>query len=343
MCFSRIPWFRGYLGVVLLLMLIISGCDSAMKDGPTPVDLRTPDRFPLMTFPADNPLTEEGIALGERLFFDPLLSINGEVSCASCHEPRHAFSDPRPVSIGAEGRRGRRNAMPIFNLGWAPSLFWDGRSPSLEEQAIHPVENITEMGEDWPRVLEKLQNHPTYPGLFEAAFETETITRDQVTKALAQFERTLISSNARIDDFLNGEGNLTAVEQRGFDLFFSERGDCFHCHGTRLFTDNLFHNNGLEAVPSDSGRALITGNPAHAGMFRTPSLRNVEFTAPYMHDGRFATLEAVIEHYSTGVQATNNLDPLLNHGQRGNFTAEEKEGLVAFLKTLSDPAFAQPR
>lgn len=319
------------------------GCDSGETDGPTPVDLRTPDRFPLMTVPPDNPFTEEGIALGERLFFDPLLSADGRISCARCHDPRHAFSDPRPVSTGVDGGRGRRNAMPIFNLGWAPSLFWDGRSPSLEDQVLHPVENPLEMGETWERVVEKLTQHPDYPRLFERAFETQTITPTLVTKAIAQYERTLISADAKIDRYLNGQGNLTAQEQQGFDLFFSERGDCFHCHGTRLFTDNLFHNNGLDEVFADSGLGAITGRPADVGTFRTPSLRNVEYTAPYMHDGRFATLEEAIEHYSTGVKPSATLDPLLNHGQRGDFTEEEKAALVAFLKTLSDPAFAVER
>lgn len=324
----------------LLVGLTLVGCDSQGDAGPTPYMLEVPDRFPPVLIPEDNPLTEEGVALGERLFFDPILSRDSTVACASCHDPQLAFSDARRQSLGVDGALGERNSMPLFNLAWIPSgFFWDGRAATLEAQVLEPVVDPHEMGETWENVEAKLRRHPAYPRLFMQAFDTDTITRDLVAKAIAQFERTLISADSKFDRFLRAEADLTPLEQQGFDLFFSERGDCFHCHGTRLLTDNRFHNNGLDAVPADSGLGAVTGRPADVGRFRTPSLRNVEYTAPYMHDGRFSTLGQVVEHYSTGVQPSATLDPLLSHGRRGDFTGEEKAALVAFLKTLSDPAF----
>ena len=309
--------------------------------GPTPYELEIPEAFPPMAVPPDNPMTEEGVALGRRLFFDPILSSDGTTSCASCHRPEFAFSDPEPVSSGVAGST-RRNSMGLANAGWSPSLFWDGRAASLEEQALQVVESPDEMGESWENVERKLRAHPEYPGEFRRAFGDVPITRDNAVRAIAQFERTLISGGSKFDRVLAGQEQFTEAEELGLDLFFSERGDCFHCHGTLLFTDGDFHNTGLDGTPADSGRVAVTGRRLDYGKFKSPSLRNVEFTAPYMHDGRLPTLEEVLDHYDTGLNRNEFLDPLLlRFREPRNFTREEREALIAFLLTLSDPEFAR--
>lgn len=300
--------------------------------------LELSDEFPIMEIPEDNPLTVEGIRLGERLFFDPILSIDSTISCSSCHQNTAAFSDPAAFSVGVAGAT-TRNSMPIVNAGWMSTLFWDGRAISLEDQALQPVVNHVEMGETWNNVVAKLQRHPDYPSLFQDAFETDKVTADLATKAIAQFERTLISANSRYDQFRAGDIPLTEEEELGRTLFFTEKADCFHCHGTSLFTDNRFHNNGLDQTHSDIGLAAVTGNDADIGKFKTPTLRNIEFSAPYMHDGRFATLEEVVEFYNSGSQPSATIDPLIGNGRQMNLTDEEKRALVAFMKSLSDPAF----
>ena len=305
----------------------------------TPYTLEIPAGFPPMDIPADNAMTVEGIALGQRLFFDPILSIDSTKACASCHALESAFSDPDAFSEGVAGRTGR-NSMPLANVGWTPDLFWDGRAPSLEAQALQPVENAVEMGESWDHVVEKLERHADYPALFAQAFDAQPITADLVVKAIAQYERTLISAASKFDRVMAGAAEFTAQERMGLDLFNSEKAECFHCHGTLLLTTNAFHNNGLDEVPDDSGRAMVTGSLYDAGKFKAPTLRNVEYTAPYMHDGRFETLEEVVEFYNSGLRNSATVDPLMLSGTAIVLTPEEKAALVAFMKTLSDPAFA---
>ncbi len=324
----------------------LAGCGGESVPGPasvpTPYELAIPDRFPPMAIPPDNPMTEEGVALGRRLFFDPILSADGTTSCASCHRPEFAFSDPEAVSRGAGGGT-RRNSMTLANAGWSLSLFWDGRAASLEDQALQVVESPVEMGESWENVERKLRAHPEYPGEFRRAFGDVPVTRDNAVRAIAQFERTLISGGAKFDRVLAGQEQFTEVEELGLELFFSERGDCFHCHGTLLFTDGDFHNTGLDEAPADSGRVAVTGRRLDYGKFKSPTLRNVEFTAPYMHDGRFPTLEEVLDHYDSGLHLNEFLDPLLlRFREPRNFTREEREALVAFMLTLSDPGFVSP-
>jgi cytochrome c peroxidase len=311
---------------------------------PTPYLLDLPETFPAMEIPADNPMTVEGVELGRRLFFDPILSVDSTVACASCHAPAAAFTDPAAFSAGVAGRTDR-NSMPLINAGWMESLFWDGRAVSLEDQALQPVEDTVEMGERWENVVVKLKRHPAYPGLFEAAFETRDITADLTVKAIAQFERTLVSHGSKYDRYRAGEVAFTPQEELGYNLFFTEQADCFHCHGTALFTDNRFHNNGLDVLPADSGLAAVTGQAFDIGKFKAPTLRNVEFTAPYMHDGRFETLEEVVDFYNDAVQPSPTLDPLLGAGstRQMNLNDEEKAALIAFHKTLSDPEFVRPR
>lgn len=305
------------------------------------------DRLPPLFIPVDNPMTEEGIALGRKLFYDKKLSGDGQMSCASCHRPEKAFSDSPNALTTINGAIETVNTPAIMNAGWATQLFWDGRaqSPSLETQALEPVTNPNEMHAiSWTVVAQELQQTNDYPNLFFKAFGTKEIDSTLVVKAIAQFERTLISDNSRMDKYLSGEGSLNSDELAGLNLFMSEDGDCFHCHGgpgNPLWTDNNFYDTGLDASYTDLGRGAVTGNPNDNGKFKSPTLRNLVFTAPYMHDGRFETLEEVIEFYSTGIQNSPNLDPNFNHFGPGgaNFTQLQKDQLLAFLLTLTDSSF----
>ncbi|RCS26123.1 cytochrome-c peroxidase [Polaribacter sp. WD7] len=341
--------------LALFLFFLLATCTPKEEEiyTPIPYNINIPSLFqeklinPII--PTTNPLTQEGVALGKKLFFDPILSGDGSQSCATCHNPKNAFSDKRQFSSGIEGNFGTRNAMPLFNLAWNfdEKFAWDGKDFSLERQAFEPVTNPIEMHANWQNVTERLQRHPEYPLLFEQAFQTLKIDSTLVTKALAQFERTLISGDSKFDKFLRGETTLTTEEQNGFDVFMDEaKGDCFHCHGSNnnpLWTDNKFHNNGLDSSFSDLGLGAVTGDPADNGKFKSPSLRNLAFTAPYMHDGRFATLEEVINHYSEGLQFSSTIDPLMKKVNQGGvgLSAKDKANLKAFLLTLSDTNFIQ--
>jgi cytochrome c peroxidase len=320
----------------------------------TPYAFRMSGRFPIPSLPRDNPLLNERVELGNRLFHEPALSRNGKLSCATCHDQAHAFSDPRQFSIGVEARSGTRNAMPIFNMAWKSSFFWDGRAPSLRAQALMPIQDHSEMDEALTNVIGKLTSSAGYSNLFTKAFGSPEITSEKIGLAIENFVLTLTSFDSKFDRAMRGEGALTADEKRGFELFFQEyeprmgqRGaDCFHCHGGVLFSDHQFHNNGLDAKhDQDPGRFKVTGKEFDRGKFSTPSLRNVALTAPYMHDGRYKTLEEVVDHYSTGVERSPTLDPnLAKHPVGGlQLSADDKRALVAFLKTLTDPKFTEPQ
>tara|TARA_R100001369_G_scaffold64192_1_gene91474 strand:+ start:42498 stop:43520 length:1023 start_codon:yes stop_codon:yes gene_type:complete len=297
--------------------------------------------------PNDNPQTIEGVALGKRLFFDKILSSDGSQACASCHSPQNAFTDNTPTSDGIDGIFGTRNSMPLFNLAWnyGERFNWDGKALSLERQAEEPIENPIELHSSWEDVVSRLQSHSEYPELFQLAFKTNTITKELTTKAIAQFERTLISANSKFDNYSLGQATLTPQELNGLDLFLREdKGDCFHCHGNPnnpLWTNNDFHNNGLDTTFNDLGLGAITGDPNDNGKFRSPSLRNLAFTAPFMHDGRFNTIDEVINHYSEGLQNSPTIDPLMKKIDEGGvqLSDQEKADLKAFLLTLSDPSF----
>ena len=336
--------------------MAFSCSDEKMDDGnyvnqPTPMPLEIPEIFsdnildPVI--PINNPQTVEGVALGKKLFFDPILSGDNTQACADCHKPQNAFTDNSRFSDGIDGVFGNRNSMPLFNLAWNYNdrFFWDGRTLSLEHQALEPVTNPIEMHNTWEVVVDRLSQHPEYPQLFNNAFGEGSITKEKTTNAIAQFERTLISANSKFDRFLLGEATLTPEEQNGFDVFMDEsRGDCFHCHGNPnnpLWTNNAFHNNGLDATFTDLGLGEVTGDPGDNGKFRSPSLRNLAYTAPYMHDGRFATLDEVINHYSEGLQNSPTIDPLMKKVNQGGvqLTDQDKADLKAFLLSLSDPSF----
>ena len=342
-------------GILLAAVLLFLSCSSDDQNGyePTPMPLEIPQIFseniiaPII--PNDNPQTVEGVGLGKKLFFDTILSADGSQSCASCHSPQSAFTDNFATSAGVNGIAGTRNSMPLFNLAWNYNerFTWDGKELSLERQAEEPVQNPLEMHSNWNDVIERLQTHQEYPQLFDLAFNTSTITKELTTKAIAQFERTLISANSKFDRYSLGIETLTAQELNGLDIFLREdKGDCFHCHGNPnnpLWTNNDFHYNGLDATFTDLGLGAVTGDPNDNGKFRTPSLRNLVYTAPYMHDGRFTTLDQVINHYSEGLQNSPTIDPLMKQINQGGvqLTDQEKADLKAFLLTLSDPSFVE--
>ncbi|HIP36528.1 MAG TPA: cytochrome-c peroxidase [Crocinitomix sp.] len=322
--------------------------------GTTPYVLDLPENLaqylPEMEIPADNPLTVEGVALGRKLFYEKKLSGDHTQSCADCHFPDKAFSDVVDFSIGIDGSIGTRNAMPVINVGWMNTLFWDGRSVSVEDQAFGPVVNPVEMKNTWAKAVSDLQSDPEYPALFKKAFGTDVIDSVLVVKAIAQFERTLISGNSPFDKYLRGEptgwseADILQAYQ-GYALFMDEtKGDCFHCHGDQynpLWTDNSFHNNGLDAVITDKGLGAVTNNPNDDGKFKTPTLRNLAYTAPYMHDGRFATLDEVLMHYSFGLQNSPTIDPLMKSVDAGGvqLSVTERNLIKKFLLSLSDDEF----
>jgi cytochrome c peroxidase len=337
----------------LIFPLLLLSCNKSDEEVYTaiPAPLEVPPLFqqllPEALIPANNPQTVEGIALGRKLFYDPILSGDNTQACADCHSPQNAFTDERQFSIGIDGIAGNRNSMPLFNMAWNfdAKFFWDGRAGSVEEQALGPVENPIEMHNTWENAVASLQATSEYPQLFAEAFGTSVIDRTLVTKAIAQFERTLISANSKFDQHLLGTATLTPSEMNGLAVFMDEtKGDCFHCHGnpnSPLWTDNIFHNNGLDEVITDRGLGAVTGDPRHFGLFKSPSLRNLAYTAPYMHDGRFATLDEVINHYSEGLVFSETIDPLMKTIAQGGVQLSEsdKADLKAFLLTLSDPSF----
>lgn len=354
---------------IALLFSIVAGAGCRPDDpdtgeqGPsgheaTPYALDVPANFPPFEVPADNPLTVEGVLLGRYLFYEERLSGNDQMSCASCHAPAVAFSDsPEQFSTGIDGSPGTRNAMALMNLAWEDRFFWDGRAHSLEEQVLFPVRDPVEMHETWTNAVSELQHDPAYVALYEAAFGSTLIESLGVAKALAQFLRSMVSSNSRFDKWQRGELDMTPEEDAGLGLINAEGGpgfggaDCFHCHphtGQR-FTDGAIRNNGLDSVLSDPGLGGITGLPQDMGKFKTPSLRNVALTAPYMHDGRFATLQEVIEHYTAGGLPSPTIDPNMEAFGFGlSLTPEKKAHLLAFLNALTDeefvndPRFADP-
>ncbi len=346
---------------LLAMMLVQQGCrpdtdtpeSTPAGHSATPYALEIPLNFPPMPIPADNPLTVEGVRLGRHLFYEPRLSGNNTMSCGTCHMQSHSFSDPAQFSTGIDGIQGFRQSMPLINMGWEDHFFWDGRASTLELQVLMPVRDPIEMHETWTNAVSKLQSDPAYVGLFSKAFGVTTVDSMQAAKAIAQFVRTMISGNSKFDRYMRGDESLTIQEQLGFQLTILEGGnppavpfgqggaDCFHCHphGGGRFTDGMIRNNGLdpESAWTDLGLGALTGQPQDRAKFKTPTLRNIALTAPYMHDGRFQTLEEVIEHYNSGGHASSTVDPNMKYTTGGlGLTAEKKQNLLAFLNTLTD-------
>ncbi|MEN9699159.1 MAG: hypothetical protein RLZZ301_357 [Bacteroidota bacterium] len=344
-----------YLACIGLLLLFASCRKDKTTFQANPYALEIPGHFPDMIIPSDNPMTQEGVELGRWLFYEKRLSGNDSMSCASCHMPSHSFSDPHQFSTGIDGIQGNRQSMALINLGWDQFYFWDGRAASLEKQILGPVPNPIEMHQSWPDAVYKLTLDLDYRNRFFRAFGEPGIDSIKVSKAIAQFIRTMISANSKYDVMYKYENgfSLTSQEQgvlqsvdaeewAGYDLFKSLNGaDCFHCHNGPLMRVKKYSNNGLDATFTDKGRGAITHNPEDDGKFKVPTLRNIALTAPYMHDGRFATLDQVIDHYSSGVHGSSTIDPLIEYASQGGvqLTTEEKYLLKKFLLTLTDYSF----
>ncbi|MBI3136813.1 MAG: cytochrome-c peroxidase [Bacteroidetes bacterium] len=348
----------------LVLSILCAGSfflfSGAEKGKLTPYPFPAPTAFPVMPQAAENPVSVEGALLGKFLFYDSTLSKDYSLSCASCHKQEHAFSDsPQPFSAGIDGQIQKRNTPPLFNLAWYPAYFWDGRAVSLEDQVFFPVRDHTEMNLDWVTATKRIRKNKFYRDQFELVFGPVEIDSVLISKAIAQFERTLISSNSKFDRVLRREDKLTKEEARGFEIMNDQSmADCLHCHSTdanALVTSLKFSNNGLDAVSdvysfADYGLGGYTGKTSDYGKFKIPSLRNIALTAPYMHDGRFKTLREVIDFYSSGLNQSVTLDSKMTHiRQRGvQLTEYDKNCLEAFLKTLTDsvfcsnPEFANP-
>jgi cytochrome c peroxidase len=311
-----------------------------------------PAHFPLPTIPVDNPLTEAGVALGKLLFHEPRLAQKQRQSCATCHQATAAFVDQgNAISRGESGQVGVRNTMPLFNLAWQTRFGWDGRLSRLRDQALAPITDSREMNHTLDGAVSRLKEVPQYRQRFKATFGEATITSERIGLALEQYLLTLVSADSRFDRYLQGRLELTPAEARGLALFNGEfdpqlgqRGaDCFHCHGGNLLSTFELRNNGLVDRPADRGHEAVTTHARDRNRFKTPSLRNVAVTGPYMHDGRLATLADVLDHYSEHVQASATLDPALAKHNRQSLllTAREKADLIAFLEALTDPAFAR--
>lgn len=316
--------------------------DPRLRITPKDVVVKIPKGFPrpAYTFRKNKP-TPEVFILGRKLFYDNILSKDNSTSCGTCHQQFAAFAHiDHALSHGIYGKIGKRNVPALQNLIWNTSFMWDGSVTNLEKQPINPITNPIEMDETMEHVVVKLRAEESYRNLFRNAFHDTAITKEGILKALTQFTGLMISTHAKLDRYMQGEAELTATEQHGLELF---RSKCANCHQEPLFTDNRLRNNGLKTDTSlkDTGKELLSGKVEDRGMFRVPSLRNVEVTYPYMHDGRFRTLTDVIKHYSNPDNFSAEADRSLF--TIGRLSSGEQEALVAFLKTLTDPTFLRDR
>lgn len=332
---------------LLVLSLLFWSCTSNNDDSDyqnIPIDFQVPSNFPPMAYNmANNPLTEKGFELGKKIFYDGRLASDGVVSCGFCHIQEDAFTHHgHTFSHGVGEGVGIRNAPPVQNMAFQNQFFWDGAANHIELLSMVPIANEQEMNGNIINIINMLKNDAEYKKLFAQAFPNQDINSEYILKALSQFMTMLTSSNSRFDKYRRNEagGTLTSNELAGYALFNQK---CASCHASDIFTDNSFRNNGLPINPAlnDTGRFRVTENEEEKYKFKVPSLRNIEKTAPYMHDGRFYTLEAVLNHYDSGVANTQNLDASLsNLGTLGiPLSPTEKMQLIAFLKTLTDNEF----
>ena len=339
----------------LLFFLIGVGCFSfyQIRDNLKPYEFSIPRGFLPLPTNEQNPVTVEGADLGRYLFYDPILSKDSTVSCASCHKQEYAFSDGgKQFSLGVNGKNTVRNTRGLFNLAWNDKLFFDGRASSIEHQVFFPVRDHNEMNLDWETVVKRLNNSNFYKNKFQLVFKTQLIDSVMVSKAIAQFERTLISSNSKVDRVVNGIDKLSAEEIRGHEIMNDQTlGNCLHCHTTDanlMGTTFQFSNNGLDSAIEisdfkDPGLGGISQIDRDYGKFKIPSVRNIELTGPYMHDGRFNTLEEVVAFYSDGINNCANIDTKIKGHKNGGAHLSEKDqkALVAFLKCFTDTTFIQ--
>lgn len=332
-----------YRNHYLVLLTFVAGIYACNKVPAHPIftSFRQPAGFPAPAYAFDtNPVTEAGFLLGKKLFYDPILSANNTISCGSCHIPTSAFTQHgHSVSHGILDRLGTRNSQPIMNLAWSTSFMWDGGIFNLDLQPLAPITSHVEMDNSLTGVLSKLRSSAVYPAMFEAAFGSNEITGTQFLKALSQFMVMCISSESKYDSVLRGQAVFNAGEAAGYTVY---QQHCSACHTEPLFTDHSFRNNGIGiSAVNDVGRYAITLQETDKYKFKTPSLRNLSFTPPYMHDGRFFSLEAVLDHYTSGVQHTPNLDPLLQQQPQLGIALSpgDKAALLSFLHTLNDRHF----
>ncbi len=340
---------------LLVICLLINACkDDDTKESisldETPYIIDT-GNFPTPDLPQDNALTVAGVELGRMLFYEKKLSKNNTQACANCHKQQDAFNDLRRFSRGVEGLDGTRNAMSIFNMAWHNNgFFWDGRENMLRDQALEPIQDPLEMNETIENVITKLSNESIYADQFIRAFGDDEITAERMGLAMEQFMLSIVSHDSKYDQYLAGEVELTESEERGRQLYFTEYNpffpdesgaDCEHCHGGFNFTNNQYMNNGLDEwdMMTDLGRALATGNENDKGKFKVPSLRNIAITPPYMHDGRFQTLEETVRHYNEHIKNAPSLDPALLQVVENNglqLSDEDINDIVNFLHILTD-------
>ncbi len=321
---------------------------AALDETPYVLDI---GNFPEPNLPEDNPMTVAGVELGKLLFFEKRLSKDNSQACADCHKQKDAFNDLQQFSIGIEGLPGKRNAMSVFNLAWHNNgFFWDGRETLLRDQALEPIQDHLEMNETLENVVSKLSADDLYLDQFTRAFGSEEVTAEKMGLAMEQFMMSIVSHNSKYDQFLAGEATLTESEERGRALYFTEYNpffpdesgaDCEHCHGGFNLTNNQYMNNGLDTwgMMEDFGREIATGNEGDRGKFKVPTLRNIALTPPYMHDGRFQTLEETVEHYNQHIKNSPSLDPALLQVTENNglqLSEQDITDLVNFLHTLTD-------
>ncbi|HVI43956.1 MAG TPA: cytochrome c peroxidase [Chitinophaga sp.] len=340
---NRLQWC-----IIAVFSLFVFGCskDEVRKMVDEFIGFRNPAGFPEPVYKfANNEVTRDGFELGRKLFYDAQLSRNNTISCGLCHLQASAFTHHgHDVSHGIDDRLGSRNAPPIMNLAWSPTFMLDGGVFDLDLQPIAPITNPVEMDESIDNMLIKLRKTPSYPALFKKAFGTEDITTARVMKALSQFMVMVVSDQSKYDSVMRKQGvAFTADEARGYEIFQQK---CNSCHKEPLFTDHSFRNNGIGIGPNnDEGRYLVTLKGEDKYKFRVPSLRNLAYTAPYMHDGRFYKLEGVLNHYSDEVQDMPTLDPLLRQNSKTGIglTGEDKRYLLTFLNTLNDRNFIKDK
>jgi len=320
---------------VVFTALTLLSCKKEYSTGGGSPLFTPPAHFPepVYTF-KNNPLTKNGITLGKKLFYDPILSADNSISCGSCHAQMHAFADHNvALSMGVGGKLGKRNSPTLSNLAWYPSFMADGGINHIEIMPLAPITDTLEMAETMSNVVQKVAADSTYRALFKKAFKTEVIDDQKIFYALAQFMGTIISANADYDKYINGKLTFNVSQERGLNLF---RQHCESCHKEPLFTDFSFKNNGIDTAFADIGRGRITQDYNDYGKFKVPTLRNIEMTYPYMHDGRFYKLEDVIDHYSEGVKASHSKDASVNNL---HLSTQEKKDLINFLKTLTDYSY----
>lgn len=332
-----------YWGIILITLFSFNLFQDIFKEQP---------KFFPRPYKTENNPANLGVNLGRHLFYDPILSIDSSISCASCHRQSNAFSDNSRFSKGINNNLTSRNSMPLFNLAWYPKMFWDGRANSIEEQIFHPIRHPKEMGLNWLEAEKRISSSPFYVEKFKKAFGNQKIDSFLIARSIAQFERILVSSNSKYDRVLRGQAYFNDKELAGFNhLNDQTKGNCLHCHttdGNALGTTGKFSNNGLDTASSytsftDKGLGGNNNKLSDIGKFKIPSLRNLIYTAPYMHDGRFNTLDEVLDFYSEGINQSITVDSKIANAHKGgqHLTDKEKQEIIAFLKTLSDDSFVK--